>query len=84
MPVGTPKGQPSRKLSGVRTTRVRQPWSSLSVGPATAGRAISSGDARSAHMTDRPTLGELERAERFVDRHITPSDDDIAKMLAAT
>jgi len=35
-------------------------------------------------MTDRPTLGELERAERFVDRHITPSDDDIAKMLAAT
>ncbi|MGH9117436.1 MAG: aminomethyl-transferring glycine dehydrogenase [Acidimicrobiales bacterium] len=33
-------------------------------------------------MTDRPTLGELDRAERFVDRHIGASPDDVAKMLA--
>ncbi|MGH9247061.1 MAG: aminomethyl-transferring glycine dehydrogenase, partial [Acidimicrobiales bacterium] len=33
-------------------------------------------------MKDRPTLGELEQAERFADRHIGPSPDEIAKMLA--
>jgi glycine dehydrogenase len=33
-------------------------------------------------MTARPTLAELEHAERFADRHIGPSADDIAKMLA--
>ena len=34
-------------------------------------------------MTDRPTLGDLEQAERFVDRHIGPAADEVAKMLAA-
>jgi glycine dehydrogenase len=33
-------------------------------------------------MSDRPPLGDLERAERFADRHIGPSADEIAKMLA--
>ena len=31
----------------------------------------------------RPTPLDLERAAPFVDRHIGPSDDDQAKMLAA-
>ncbi|MGH9139486.1 MAG: glycine dehydrogenase, partial [Acidimicrobiales bacterium] len=32
-------------------------------------------------MTDRPTLSELERAERFADRHIGPSPDEVAELL---
>jgi glycine dehydrogenase len=33
-------------------------------------------------MTDRPTLAQLEQAEPFAERHIGPSDDEQAKMLA--
>ena len=36
-----------------------------------------------AAMTDlRPSLEQLIASDQFVGRHIGPSDDDIAKMLA--